>query len=163
MTKFHHNFLDLLTDHEKHMSDRQTECSDCARRKATPGATGKAPPECEKLHVFHTDQSLMNISHSPPNVPSLVIPVYPRFTLTVSTCNSVMHSHGRHQICPCIVHLSYGSSTPQKINFSMFTLSTDGLFPRKSKFIVKVFIRLKCTCSDFSGQCSLAQARAKRQ
>ena len=30
-----------------------------------------------KLHVFHTDQSLMNISHGPPTVQSLVIPAYP--------------------------------------------------------------------------------------
>ena len=36
----------------------------------------KAQPEFQKLHVFHTDQSLMNISHSPPTVQSLVIPAY---------------------------------------------------------------------------------------
>ena len=61
MTKFHRNFIDFLTDHEKHVSDRQAGCSGCARWKATPGASGKAPPECQKLHVFHTDESLMNI------------------------------------------------------------------------------------------------------
>ena len=82
MTKFHRNFIDFLTDHEKHLSDRQTGCSGCARWKATPGPTGNARHECQKLHVFHTDQSLVNISHSPPTVLSLVIPVYPRFTLT---------------------------------------------------------------------------------
>ena len=72
---------------------------------------------------------------------------------TISTCNSVIHSHdGRHQTCPSIVRLLIGSSTPQKIikilipcktrNFGIFTWSTDGLWLRKSKFIVKVFIRL---------------------
>ena len=71
--KSHRNFIDFLTDHEKHVSDRQT-----ARCKATPGATGKTAPECQKLHVFYIDQSLMNISHSPPTVQSLVIPTYPR-------------------------------------------------------------------------------------
>ena len=71
MTKFHRNFIDVLTDHEKRI-DRLD-----ARWKATLVATGKAPPECQKLHVFHTDQSVMNISHNPPTVQSLVIPAYP--------------------------------------------------------------------------------------
>ena len=70
--KSHRNFIDFLTDHEKHVSDRQTAW------KATPRATGKTPLECQKLHVFYTDQSPMNTSHSPPIVKSLVIPVYTR-------------------------------------------------------------------------------------
>ena len=57
--------------------NRLDDCSGCARWKATPGATGKTPSECQKLDVFHTDQSLMNISHSSPTVQSLVIPAYP--------------------------------------------------------------------------------------
>ena len=52
-------------------------CSGCARWKATPGATSKTPPECQKLHVFCTNQSLMNTSPSPPTVQSLVIPTCP--------------------------------------------------------------------------------------
>ena len=40
MTKFHRNFIDFSSDHEKRVSDRQTGCSGCARSKATPGAAG---------------------------------------------------------------------------------------------------------------------------
>ena len=71
------------------MSDRQTACSGCARWKATPGTTGKTQPKCLKRHVFYTDQSLMDISHSPPTVQSLVIPTYPRTRIPVFyTCRS---------------------------------------------------------------------------
>ena len=73
MTKSHRNFIDFLTDHEKPVLDRQTGCSGCARWKTTPGATGIAPPECQKHPVFHPEQSLMNISHSRPTVQSLVL------------------------------------------------------------------------------------------
>ena len=70
MTRFYRNFIDFLTYHEKRVSGRQAGAvSGCARWKATPGATGIAPPEHHK-HIFH---SLMNIS---PVVESLVIPAF---------------------------------------------------------------------------------------
>ena len=52
----------FLTDHEKHVSDRQTGCSGCARWKAPPGATGKAPPKCQNF-MYSTLINSSWISH----------------------------------------------------------------------------------------------------
>ena len=94
MTKFHRNFTDFLTDHEKHVLDRQTGC---ARWKATPGATGKASPECQNFmystlinpswisHIAHPLYNHWSYQHTR-------VPVYPRFILPVRP-----HSPG--QIC----------------------------------------------------------------
>ena len=46
--------------------------------EGSSGSHWQQPPECQKLYVFYTDQSLMSISHSPPTVQSLVISTYPR-------------------------------------------------------------------------------------
>ena len=53
MTKFHHNFTDFLTDHEKHVSDRQTGPVAVRDGRLLPEPLAKHHPSAKTSCIRH--------------------------------------------------------------------------------------------------------------